>query len=210
MVIAVLAKSSSMYRYTFRVEENLHGAEVYKTLQVYSGAIDGDCGFRFKLGEKYYVESGRQNGLLVTWVCSDTRLASSAGEALRKLRALRDTKFVPSIHGILRLDRMPPYGISPLDGRPVQGITLHMVGVNHTFTAQTDEKGLFRFENVPADSYYFVAELPPNLQLDSYTSGIERPYKFSENACFDVILRVNPAVPRPAAKDQVSVSPSPI
>jgi len=194
MDVTLFANPWPMLRYTFKVEENLHGAERDKTIQVYS--VDGEgCGPKFNLGVSYLVDSGVLKGLTVASLCGEAQPAASAAEILEKLRALRDNKFIPSIKGTLILDRMPPYGISRLDGRPVPEITLHLVGTTHALTTQTDQNGAFRFVNVPADTYHFEAELPPNLQLD-YTSGGERPYKFPDNACFDVRLRVNLAVPR--------------
>jgi len=180
-----------VYQYRFRVDENLFGANS-KEVDVYS---DARCGASFDIETKYLVFTYKLHGLLMTGICGGSQPAASAADLISELRAQRDSKSVPSISGWLRLDRMPPYGISPLDGRPVSGITLTLVGSSHTLTTQTDVSGYYHFDNIPADTYHFVAALPPNLALDDSTSGLEHPYKLPEKACYEIELRAVPAVP---------------
>jgi hypothetical protein len=190
-----------VYVYHFRVDDNIYGADS-KEVDVYTGIGGGDCATSFTIGLKYLVDAGKSRGLLTTSICRGNELASNAESRIAELRARRRETYGPSsIHGYLHLDRMPPYGISPLDGKPVTGVTIHMVSSDgRTFTTQTNQSGIFDLDNVPAGSYHFVADLPPNLALDPYTSGTERPYRFPDRACLDVDLRANPAVPKAAVE----------
>lgn len=188
------------YIYHFQVDENFRGADS-KEVDVYTGSGGGDCGTRFDLGVKYLVKAYDSRGILVTGICNRDEPASSAEAEIRTLRAQTNGKHLTPVYGYLHLDRMPPYGISPLDGKPVPDVIIHMISSDgRSLNTQTNKSGIFQFDDVPAGTYYFTADLPPNLALDSYSSGVEHPYKFPDNACFDVDLRANPAVPKAAAQ----------
>jgi hypothetical protein len=87
-----LAGQSGEARYTFRVDESLASAPASQ-LDIYSGRGGGDCSVRFRVGEKYLVDSWRgEDGRVLVSTCSHTRLLSEADSLLPEMRALRDGK----------------------------------------------------------------------------------------------------------------------
>ena len=75
----------------FSVEKGVRGIDG-STVDVRTGSGGGDCGFDFKIGERYVVYAYRHpDGSLSTGICSRTRLAAEAAEDLAYFGALPAT-----------------------------------------------------------------------------------------------------------------------
>ena len=91
-------------RYHFRIEERYAGiAAETNEIDIFSGGDDGDCAFRFTVGEKYVVFTHpSDDGKPFATICSGTRLAHDALALIPQLRAMRDGRRVASVFGVIR------------------------------------------------------------------------------------------------------------
>jgi hypothetical protein len=179
------ADQTGTSRYRFRVDENISAVDV-KEVDVYSGRGSADCSCHFQLGETYLVVPFRNNGRLFTTICSDTQAAAYAEPLLSELRARRDGKPYASIYGVLRKTQQP-YTWTSSDGydRPLTGVAVELRGAKHTLSTHTDGSGVYRFYDVPADTYHFAATLPASLELaQTILSEPLPPITLPENACY--------------------------
>ena len=74
----------SRQRVTLRVAGVWKGA-LADTAVLFTGAGGGDCGFPFRRGEDYVIYAGREDGELLTGLCTRTAAASRAGVDLQRL-----------------------------------------------------------------------------------------------------------------------------
>jgi hypothetical protein len=187
------ADQSGTSRYRFRVDENISGVDV-KELDVYSGRGGADCSCHFQLGDTYLVFPYRNNGRLFATICSDTRAVADAEPLLSELRARRDGKPYASIYGVLRKTQQP-YTWTSSDGydRPLTGVGVQLRGAKHILSTHTDENGVYRFYDVPADTYHFAATLPAGLELaQTILSAPQPPITLPENACYQQDINALP------------------
>jgi hypothetical protein len=154
------------YRFRFAVEENISGikdAEVY----VGTGRGNGDCGFRFKVGEQYVVYASKDDdGEMSTNICAGTRRADEAVALIPQLRAMRDGKKVSSVFGILRRTQQFEDSVR-IEGydHVLPDVRVVLKSGSKSFEAVTDENGAYAIFGVPAGKYLFSASLPPNLEI---------------------------------------------
>jgi hypothetical protein len=162
-------------RYRFRVDENISGFE-QKEVDVYSGRGGGDCSYHFRSGQSYFVTPykaelkdvyGVEPGKFVAVICTETQTAETARALLAELRARKQGA---TVEGILRTKEQPnDYNHEMPD------VLVELWGERTTFSAQTEKSGLFRFHGIPAGTYRFAAELPPNFQLVDEPPGDSPP-----------------------------------
>lgn len=179
------ADQTGLSRYRFRVDENISGFEE-KEVDIYSGRGGADCSYHFQKGQSYFVvpykvtsSSAHQAkpGQLMVNICMGTEPAASAGDLLAELRARKRGSIV---EGILRTKEQPnDYNHEMPD------VLVELWGERTTFSAKTDKAGLFRFSGIPAGTYLFAAELPPNFQLAEKRPGDKPPaITITENRCY--------------------------
>ncbi len=187
------ADQSGFSRYRFRVDESINGLDV-KEIDIYSGRGGGDCSYHFQLGEAYFVNPHGNNGQFFATICSNTQPAADAGALISELRARRDGKPYASVYGVLRRTQQP-YAWTISDGydRPLPETTVELRSPNRTFSAQTDKNGVYRFYELPVDTYHFAATLPANLELaQTILSDPLPPITVPENACYQQDLDALP------------------
>lgn len=181
-------------RYHFRVDENIHGMKL-KEVDVYSGRGGGDCSFHFKKNEQYLVFPYKSDDhRLHAGICSLTQPVKYAGPFLTELRARRDGQKHASLYGVL-VKTQAPYSTTTADDfeRPLSGITIELRSENHSFSTQTDKNGVYRFYDLPADTYAFKATLPANLVLGRSIIDDPSPkIKVPQNACLERALEALP------------------
>ncbi|MGB7209178.1 MAG: carboxypeptidase-like regulatory domain-containing protein [Pyrinomonadaceae bacterium] len=169
----------------FDVDDPLKGIS-QKEATILTGGGGGDCGYPFKVGEKYLVfatllnhDSGRNVvartvfgnpnkyerkivGLgLSTNICTFTNNLKNNQDELEIIRAFRSGKPETRIYG-----RVAEY-VYDFDGGvmskyvgPMSGIEVVAVGQRGKFEAKTDETGKFSIRNLPVGKYTLKFLLP--------------------------------------------------
>ena len=175
-----------MFRYRFRVEEKIVGMDD-REVDVYSGLGNGDCGYHFEVGKKYFVNPEKQDGRLVTGICSDTHAIE---EEPQSSEAPTGEQPYATLAGIVRATN------SDGSEAPRPGVVLVLRGPNGSSSLATDRDGAYRFK-VPAGTYNFVGNyLGPGLKLVQPSTG--EPLQFIDLApktCYEqdlVLIRKAP------------------
>jgi hypothetical protein len=182
--------ASRLTRYSFHIDERFATADIpqdVSTIDIFSGGEDGDCGYRFKLNERYVVftHQGTEGRLFAT-ICSGTRLLSDARALLPQLRAMRNGQRVASVFGILR--RSDPPFLAPENdpSDPLPNISLKLRSRYDRFQTNTNAYGVFTFYDVHEGEYRFTAELPPRTELTQKPgAGGLTPFKIPNGACYE-------------------------
>ena len=182
--------ASRLTRYHFRIDESfaLKGTlDSTAEIDVFAGGDDGDCGYRFKPGERYVVftHQGTDNRLFAT-ICSGTRPVGEARALLPQLRAMRNGQRVASVFGVLRRSE-PPFLALPDDpDEPLRNISLKLRSGDDRFETSSDSAGVYTFYDVHAGVYNFTARVPVRMELTrkSLTGGLP-PFKIPNGACYE-------------------------
>lgn len=175
-------------RYHFRIDERFSGiADGTNEIDIFSGGDDGDCAFRFAVGEKYVVFTHpSDDGRPFATICAGTRLAHDALALIPQLRAMRDGRRVASVFGVIR--RADPPLLQPTDDPddPLGHLALRLRSRYDRFTAATDSNGVYSFYNVKAGDYRLTANLPARMELTQKTLTTGLPdVKIPAGACYE-------------------------
>jgi len=187
--------AARLTRYHFRVDERFAPAAAFaEEIDVFSGGEDGDCGYRFKQGERYVVftHQGTENRPFAT-ICSGTRLASDAKDLIPQLRAMRDGRRVASVFGVLRRSD-PPFLAPPDDpDEPLPNISLRLRSRDDRFETSSNGDGVYTFYDVHEGEYNFTARLPVKMQLThrSQTGGLAQ-FRIPNGACYEFDVNALP------------------
>lgn len=177
---------SPVTRYHFRIEERFAGPET-TGIDIFSGGDDGDCGYRFKMGEQYIVFTQPETeGRLFATICNGTRPAADGRALLPQLRAMRNGQRIASVFGVLR--RADPPFLAPPDDPddPLPKIALKLRSRDDRFSTTTGPDGIYTFYDVHAGQYNFTATLPARMELTQKTlSGGLPPFKIPNGACYE-------------------------
>jgi hypothetical protein len=144
----------------FAIERAFRGVQV-PTADVTTGMGGGDCGYAFKLGERYvvYAYRAKDGSRLGTGICSRTRLASQAAEDLRYFEQLPSAPSSGHVFGVItHSDRDLATGQSK--SGPVPFVHLLLRGPSATRDAHTDDRGQYDIAGVPPGAYELQA-IPP-------------------------------------------------
>ena len=189
--------AARLTRYRFHIDERFALADMpaaTTTIDIFSGAEDGDCGYRFKANQQYVVftHQGTEGRLFAT-ICNGTRPVSDARALLPQLRAMRDGQRVASVFGVLR-SAEPPF-LAPDDDpdEPLARISLKLRSRYDRFQTNTDSNGVFTFYDVHAGEYNFTADLPPRTELTQKPgAGGLSPFKIPNGACYEYDVNALP------------------
>ena len=180
-----LAEGTSQRLVHFRLNQAYKGIEGTE-VQVITGLGGGDCGYGFRLGEKYLVYAFRnQDNKLHTSICTRTRPLSEAEEDLDYIRGISLAPRGSLIFGeVGRLDRNSP------DGRlkPVEGATIVIEGQSKRVEVITDSKGQYRVSALPPGAYKVKLNPPEGLSI----YNPERETTVSDRGCAQVGFWVEP------------------
>jgi hypothetical protein len=145
------------------VDQPIRGMKTAE-VDVVTGWGGGDCGFGFKLGERYLVYAYREEKgqLLATSICSRTRLLSEAGDDLAFIRSLPASSANGVIFGTVS-KRNYEWKEGDSWERAVGDVAVTVEGQNAQYAAVSDDKGKFRIEGVPPGKYVVKLKLPPGL-----------------------------------------------
>ncbi len=133
-------------------------------VDVITGWGGGDCGYGFKLGQRYLVYAYRdeKNQSLATSICTRTRLLSEADDDFAFIKSLPNGGANGLIFGLVG-KRNYEWKEGDQWYKPVAGVEVTIEGEHAKYSAQSDEKGNYRVENVLPGKYLVKLKLPPGL-----------------------------------------------
>jgi hypothetical protein len=179
--------ASRLTRYHFHIDERFAGPSTSEIDVFAGGDDDGDCGFRFKNGEKYVVfTQAETEGRLFATICNGTRPAADARALLPQLRAMGRGQRIASVFGVLH--RTDPPFLAPEDDPydPLVNIPLKLRSTDDRFQTSTGPDGVYTFYDVHAGQYVFSANLSAKMELSQKTlTGGLPPFKIPSDACFE-------------------------
>ena len=141
--------------YKFSVQQSYSGVAGAE-IEVFTGRGGGDCGYQFKIGERYLVYAFRDQEKLTTSICSSTKLFSKATEDLAFLGTLSSARPGVTIHGaVTRGDNTD----EPLS----QDILITVEGESQRKEIRPDAEGRFSITGLPAGKYKATLHLPDTL-----------------------------------------------
>jgi hypothetical protein len=147
-----------------RVLESFRGGQnVGEIVRVKTGMGGGDCGYRFKIGEKYLIDASKNIDVLLTGICSLTAPVEQSQVELRALRDIAAGRRIPDLTGVLMNAATASnndYRTVPVSGIPV---TLKRISSGTSLTAVSDGFGAFTFSNALEGEYGITLDLPNNL-----------------------------------------------
>ena len=152
----------------FKVIESLNNVRV-QNLNVETGLGGGDCGYDFKVGEKYLVYANEYEGKIGTGLCSRTQLLSTAQNDLEILRQTKLNKPIQSrLFGTLRIFHSETGSVNPI---PKIKVTAENEA-GKIYETLSDETGSYRFKNLPVGRYNVQSTYK-----DSFTKNAEAVIK---------------------------------
>jgi hypothetical protein len=189
--------AARLTRYHFRIDERFAPATadaLAEEIDIFSGGDDGDCGYRFKAGEKYVVftHQGTEGRLFAT-ICSGTRPVADAKALLPQLRAMRSGQRVASVFGTLRRSEPPFLSLPDDPDEPLPHVSLKLRSRDDRFETSSNSEGVYTFYDVHAGEYNFTARLPVKMELThrSQTGGLAR-FTIPNDACYEFDVNALP------------------
>ena len=179
---------------TFDVAQAFRGV-TDKAVEVMTGQRESDCSFEFTEGISYlvYASSDLGTGMLVTSVCTRTRLLSQAKDDLDYLNKKDDPARAFGIVGVVNLEKRDDQNKLQITG-PAPGITVVISGVALRLTAVTKKDGTFELWGLQPGSYRVSLTLGEEFLKTAQT------VKVGGEACEGVDLFVAPVPPKKATQ----------
>ena len=183
---SAVSNAAPTWRFHFHIDERFAGPEDQTEIDVFSGGDDGDCGYKFQIGQKYVVYTQQEAQGLFATICNGTRSFDDATALIPQLRAMRDGRRVASVFGVLR--RSDPPFLSPPDdpADPISSVSLKLHSKLDRFQTDSGQDGVFSFYDVHEGTYEVTADLPPGTELtrkqqDAPLSAFSIP----DGACYE-------------------------
>jgi hypothetical protein len=155
-------------------------------VQVVTGLGDSDCGYGFRVGEKYLVYAFRdEDNKLETSICTRTRPLSQADKDLDYIRGISLAPRGSIIFG--EVSRRDQYAA---DGRhrPVEGAKITIEGQTKRTEVVTDSKGQYKASGLPPGAYRLKIKPPEGLSI----YNPERETTVSDRGCAEVGFWLEP------------------
>ncbi|HXQ69139.1 MAG TPA: carboxypeptidase regulatory-like domain-containing protein [Pyrinomonadaceae bacterium] len=140
----------------FSVEQAYSGVTTTE-VEVFTGRGGGDCGYGFKVGQRYLVYAYRYQDKLSTSICSRTQLFSQATEDLAFLGTLPSARPGVTIHG--GISREENKKDEPLSS----DVLITIEGESQRKEIRPDAEGRFRVSGLPPGKYKVTLHLPDAL-----------------------------------------------
>lgn len=142
--------------YKFSIQQAYSGVAGTE-VEVFTGGGGGDCGYQFKVGQRYLVYAHLYKERLTTSICTRTQLFSRATEDLAFLGTLASAGPGVTIHGsITRPPGAPDEPFSP-------DISIVIEGESQRREVRPDSEGKFSISGLPAGKYKTTLNLPDAL-----------------------------------------------
>jgi len=150
--------------FKFVVEQSFLGVQGI-TVEVGTGIGGGDCGYDFKMGERYIVYAHRydESNRLTTSICTRTKLLPKADEDLQFLRNLSSSAPGVTIYGEIKRQRanIAKGDMTPLG--PLADAALIVEGESERREIRTDEQGRYRLSGLGPGKLKVTLSLPDEL-----------------------------------------------
>ena len=138
----------------FSVEQSYLGVSGTE-IEIFTGRGGGDCGYRFKIGQRYLVYATQYENKLVTSICFRTRPFNSATEDLAFLGTLATSISGVTIHGQVDPNRAD---------EPISSdLSITIEGESERKEIRPDAQGRFRVSGLRAGKYKVSLEIPETL-----------------------------------------------
>jgi 5-hydroxyisourate hydrolase-like protein (transthyretin family) len=219
------AYKSQMRAIRLAVEQAFRGGVEEVETEVITGTGGGDCGYGFKMGERYmvYAYRGEKDHKLYTSICSRTRPLAKAAEDLDFFRELAGTRDPSgSVFG-----RVVKRNYQWKEGEnvflPVTNVDVTIEGAEKKYETRTDAQGRFRVGRLPPGAYKAKLKVPEGLTderlKDEGSRVLESEVKVMAHGCAEtefyldsdtrVAGRVVDATAQPVAGLKVEMRPAP-
>lgn len=181
--------------FKFQVVEIFKGQLTKKTVDINVGSINGNCYRPFSIGESYlvYADGNDEKSLYDEFYCGITTNLTDAQSQIYFIREFLKEKSNPQIYGsvsVTEIDKSTGEDTYVLKS----GYKVILEGNKGNFEEVTDEKGLYRFKNIPSGKYKIKIKFD-----DKYLS-----YYFSDDPIF--ILPNGRVVTQSSEVDVLSMS----
>lgn len=149
------------------VDQPIRGMQATE-VDVLTGLGGGDCGYGFKIGQRYLVYAYRdeKDRRLSTSICSRTRLLSEADDDFAFFRSMPTSNANGLVFGVVG-KRNYDWKEGEKWYKPVADAELTIEGDGRHYQAQSDSDGNWRVENVVPGKYVIKLKLPPGLIRNS-------------------------------------------
>jgi hypothetical protein len=171
--------------------EDVGRGKIGRRVDVHTGNGGGDCGYAFRVGERYVVYARRRpDGTLSTGICSRTRPASEAAEDLAYFASLPASGAGARVFGEIKHWEHDAAARQSVQHGSLADVQVLARGPRGTFSAMTDPAGKYTISGLPVGSYE-IEVVPPPLFSPRY---LRRTIEFSDTrACYvaDFALHYN-------------------
>ena len=141
--------------FRFAVEQSYRGA-AGPEIEIFTGRGGGDCGYDFKIGQRYLVYAYLDGDKLTTYICTRTKLFGTAAEDLAFLATLSSPSQGVTIFGtITHGEAETEYSSSD--------VFITIEGASPQQEIRPDAEGHFRLSGLPAGKYKVSLHLPQTL-----------------------------------------------
>lgn len=170
------------------IEQAFRGVEGAET-EVRTGWGGGDCGYEFKVGERYMIYAYRdeKSHKLYTSICSRTRPVSKADEDFAFINNLSKSEA-----GGLLFGRVVKRNYEWKEGQniflPVANALMTVEGDAGNYQMKSDAAGNFRLAGLKSGKYKVKLKLPPGLLRNSYVKDegaavVENEVELAAHGC---------------------------
>lgn len=167
--------------FKFSVEQSYLGVAGTE-IEVSTGSGGGDCGYEFKIGERYLVYAYQSDNRLATGICTRTKLFAQASDDIAFLGNLSSSAPGATIFGQVRREASPKKDSSPFDA----GVVVKIEGEDVRKEVRPDAEGRFRVSGLPAGKFKVTLQLPETL----ISSRPERERSVSDRGCASEVFYI--------------------
>lgn len=164
--------------FKFSVEQSYLGVDGTE-VEIFTGMGGGDCGYSFKIGERYLVYAHGYQNRLSTSICARTRPFASATEDLAFLGNLSSAAAGATIYGEVvygeRKTALP------------SGVLVKIESGNLRREIRPDARGRYRFSGLPPGKFKITLQLPETLTAHRP----EREITVADRGCASVTYNVS-------------------
>lgn len=147
----------------FKLDEAFKGMTAGAEVEILTGLGGGDCGYPFKIGERYLVYASRDRKDDSRWysgICTRTRLLAEAEEDLAYFRNLPAAGAGATIKGRIVRQSIPLKDDSRFATTPLESIKVTVEGQDRRYETLTDKEGYYQVSGLTAGHYKVRADLP--------------------------------------------------
>jgi hypothetical protein len=155
----------------FEIERPYRGLEGKTAAEVVTGSGGADCGYDFRVGEKYlvYAFPHPATGKLYSGICTRTRRLSEAGEDLEYLARKDDPARGAGIEGWIVEQSRGQDNVTTESIGPLKGARIRISSKSGSWTVTTGNDGRFQLWGLQPGTYRVTPQFSPKFFADSRT-----------------------------------------